>query len=48
MRIKDRTLFINPHSAIANPQITASQTRVVNAEMGNWVLVKVVTDQSGL
>lgn len=29
-------------------KITAIQTQVVNAEMRNWVFVKVVTDQSGL
>jgi galactonate dehydratase len=29
-------------------RITAIETRVVNAEMRNWVFVKVVTDDPGL
>ncbi|MGO4842927.1 D-galactonate dehydratase, partial [Rhizobiaceae sp. 2RAB30] len=29
-------------------RITAIETRVVNAEMRNWVFVKVMTDEPGL
>lgn len=38
-----------PHRIEDSPiRITAVETTVVNAEMRNWILVKVRTDQDGL
>tara|TARA_R110000787_G_scaffold65908_14_gene148298 strand:+ start:2418 stop:3653 length:1236 start_codon:yes stop_codon:yes gene_type:complete len=40
--------LLRPNQAIPLMKITSIQTIVVNADIRNWVLVKVVTDQPGL
>lgn len=40
--------LLRPDQAIPPMKITSIQTIVVNADIRNWVLVKVVTDQPGL